>query len=154
MSKVMDELRKEAGNRGVQIVERSNGHIQIVGGPLLVNYYPNSKKRSAYVAGTTSKIVSVNPAQAVAMAFKEPKAGTVRKDARRKSYRSFKVQLLKKSPKCNWCSAELTMETATLEHIIPLAKGGLDNKNNMALACAPCNHGRGSKMPELKEKQP
>lgn len=149
MNDLIASLTKMAKERGLQVIERGSGHFQITGGPLLVNYYPGSKKRSAYVAGTTSKKVGVSPQQAVEMAFKAPTA--VRKDQRRKSYRGIKLQLLKKSAKCKWCNAKLTMETATLEHIIPLSRGGLDNKNNMALACEPCNKARGSDMPELKQ---
>lgn len=44
---------------------------------------------------------------------------------------------------CLYCSTELTEETATIEHIVPLSHGGKDNVYNMALACEPCNHGLG-----------
>ena len=45
---------------------------------------------------------------------------------------------------------ELTEETATIEHYVPLGLGGLDNRNNMVLACDPCNSERGCSMKELK----
>ena len=52
---LVTQLRKLAEPRGLRIIDRGQGHIQLVGGPLLVNYYPLAKKRSAYIAGTTSR---------------------------------------------------------------------------------------------------
>ncbi len=44
---------------------------------------------------------------------------------------------------CIYCGAELTEETATVEHVVPLGMGGPDRLINMALACRECNHGLG-----------
>ena len=44
---------------------------------------------------------------------------------------------------CMYCGATLTLETATIEHIVPLAGNGLDDLRNMTLACAECNHAAG-----------
>ncbi len=35
----------------------------------------------------------------------------------------------------------------TLEHIVPLSRGGKDAPDNLAIACRLCNHARGSMMP-------
>jgi 5-methylcytosine-specific restriction endonuclease McrA len=145
---IVDKLRKACKERGAELIERSNGHFQIKGA-LLVNYYPNSKKRSAYVAGTTAKRVNVDHKDAVDMAFRVPKVNGIRDQRNRKGYRRIKYKLLAKNPTCHWCRCKLTIDTATLEHIIPLARGGLDNLNNMTLACEPCNKERGCDMPEL-----
>jgi 5-methylcytosine-specific restriction endonuclease McrA len=45
---------------------------------------------------------------------------------------------------------KLTLDTSTMDHVIPLHRGGLDNANNRVLACEPCNSKRGHDMPELK----
>ena len=148
-------LADAAAARGLKVVERGTGHLQITGGPLLVSYYPLSKRRSAYVAGTTGRIVGVTPEQAVEMAFKPPDAKRVpRRDKRRGHYREAKRKMMRENPHCHWCRERLTMKIgaphqATLDHKIPLALGGLDNANNWVLACEPCNHDRGSTMPEL-----
>ena len=144
-------LADAAAARGLKVVDRGNGHFQIAGGPLLVNYYPLSKKHSAYVAGTTSKKVGVTPEQAVEMAFTPPPAVRYgNRDERRGHYRGARKKMLRFSKKCFWCGAILTLDTSTLDHKIPLALGGLDNANNWVLACEPCNHDRGSSMPELR----
>lgn len=147
----IQQLEKWCKQRGAELVERPNGHYQIKG-PLLVNYYPNSKKRSAYIAGTTEKKTNVEPAEAVAMAFKPPKGLQKRDKRRKKGYRAIKERMWRDGIRnCHWCGVDLTLETATLEHVIPLARGGLDNDNNRTLACEPCNRKRGSTMPELKK---
>lgn len=35
---------------------------------------------------------------------------------------------------------------ATIEHVVPLALGGSHRKENMAIACYPCNHNRGKEL--------
>jgi hypothetical protein len=55
----------------------------------------------------------------------------------------LKVKLLNQSNRCCWCGATLTLATATFEHRVPLSLGGTNDENNLALACAKCNHERG-----------
>jgi hypothetical protein len=47
---------------------------------------------------------------------------------------------------CHYCGAALTVETATLEHIWPRARGGKDRNRNLALACQLCNSSRGDRL--------
>lgn len=148
----MATLMLDASKRGAVVVDRGHGHIQIRG-QLLVNYYPFSKKRTAYVAGTFGGKMHVTPAQAVAMAYDPPPlAAHKERDRRRaKSKRKRAAMLRAGMTECHWCHAPLTVDNSTIEHKIPLARGGLDNANNRVLACAACNHGRGHDMPELKQ---
>jgi len=146
------KLKKLAENMGVEFIEKPNGHIQLKG-PLTVNYYPRSKCSSAYIAGTKKKINHVTGVEALNMCFKAPKRSRV-KDRRSLNSRQKRKAMLKKGmKKCCWCECDLTLDTSTIEHVIPLARGGLDNTNNRKLACEPCNSARGSDMPELT-KQP
>jgi len=64
-------------------------------------------------------------------------------------------QLLKKHEgRCHLCGqqVELSDETspryATIDHIVPLSKGGRDTLDNLALACVACNRAKGDKIPE------
>lgn len=45
---------------------------------------------------------------------------------------------------CCWCGADLTHYGAkpTVDHIIPLARGGTRDDDNCMAACAPCNYSR------------
>ena len=144
----MTPLKTMALESNVEFIDYGNGHIQLKG-PLLVNYYPDSKKRKAYVSGTTTAIAGVTPEQAIKMCFEPPKPqGQV--DKRQRNNRRRRQRLIDKGTNsCIWCKTKLTIDTSSLEHVIPLSRGGLDNPNNWALACIPCNGARGSNMPEL-----
>lgn len=158
--KLVDELKKLAAAAGVRVEEpnilANNGHYKIHGA-LLVNYYPLSAARTAYVAGTTKGVKNVTPAQAIAMSQKQPKLAPAHlKDERAKNSRAIRFKMMRgrETVQCHWCKAPLTLDTSTIEHVIPLDRGGLDNANNRVLACEPCNKARGNNMPELRHPTP
>lgn len=162
--KLWNEVVRAARDKGLDVVDCGNGHLQIVGGPLLVNYYPESKHKTAYVAGTTGRKLHVTPKQAVEMALVAPELGPGdRKDTRQSSGTSKGRRRIvsrlrgRDGDACIWCGEAMMFYgdgplRATIEHVIPLGRGGLDNMNNMALAHLKCNNGRGSDMPELEGK--
>jgi len=41
--------------------------------------------------------------------------------------------------RCRYCGELLTAETATLDHVLPVSKGGADDPENLATACLMCN---------------
>lgn len=41
--------------------------------------------------------------------------------------------------RCTYCGDEITSATATLDHIVPVSKGGADDAENLAAACLICN---------------
>jgi len=45
---------------------------------------------------------------------------------------------------CYWCGADAT----TVDHLVPVAKGGLDIDENLVAACAKCNYAKQDKMPD------
>lgn len=146
----LEQFRAMAKSKGLGIVDRGNGHLQIVGGGMLVNYYPQSKSRRAYVAGTIAGIPNATPEQALEMALRPPNpVHHSQKEKRAAHYRGVRFKMLQKTQKCHWCGCTLTLETSTVDHVIPLHLGGLDNANNRVLACSPCNQKRGHSMPEL-----
>lgn len=40
---------------------------------------------------------------------------------------------------CAYCGKQLDEETATIEHVLPISKGGSDSRENMVIACKECN---------------
>lgn len=40
---------------------------------------------------------------------------------------------------CCYCCMPLDMETATIEHFVPVTSGGTSHMANLSLGCAPCN---------------
>lgn len=73
MKELIEQLRKEAAARGLTVDHLGNGHYQIKGGNALVNYYPESKKRTAYVAGTRGGHEGCDPRKAVSLAVVKPR---------------------------------------------------------------------------------
>ena len=49
--------------------------------------------------------------------------------------------------RCVYCGTALAPETATLDHVHPLARGGSHLPGNLVTACAPCNRLKGDMLP-------
>lgn len=45
---------------------------------------------------------------------------------------------------CVYCKKNLTVETMTCDHLIPVSKGGTDRRKNLVPACTDCNFLRGN----------
>lgn len=41
--------------------------------------------------------------------------------------------------RCRYCGKQLTLETVTLDHIVPVSKGGGNDLQNLVTACLDCN---------------
>lgn len=63
-----------------------------------------------------------------------------------KRRRRFKHMLLCGRPwvECHYCGTHLTFETITLDHVVPLSKGGAMGIRNIVAACLKCNQRRGN----------
>lgn len=49
--------------------------------------------------------------------------------------------------RCVYCATHLDQRTATLDHVVPLARGGAHDAGNLVAACAPCNRLKGELQP-------
>lgn len=57
--------------------------------------------------------------------------------------------------KCEYCGVRVTHAkrdrpkptSATMDHVMPLSKGGHTRKNNMVLCCYACNQAKGNLLP-------
>lgn len=54
--------------------------------------------------------------------------------------------LLRDRFECQFCEVELTRSTATMDHVLPRARGGKTEWTNIVAACNPCNHRKGHKI--------
>ena len=66
-----------------------------------------------------------------------------------KTPRRKKLNTLRKltgSEVCAYCGKKLTKYNATIDHLIPLSRGGTDFCWNLVWCCAPCNYSKGSKL--------
>lgn len=58
-----------------------------------------------------------------------------------------KSLLISQGYRCAYCRADLRKKKRHLDHIMPLARGGSDDRNNLQWTCAPCNLSKGAKDP-------
>lgn len=49
--------------------------------------------------------------------------------------------------RCVYCATRLDQRTATLDHVVPLARGGANDPGNLVVACAPCNRLKSDLLP-------
>mgnify|MGYP000644986806 FL=1 len=53
---------------------------------------------------------------------------------------------------CYLCGKRCKDNEIHLDHITPIALGGPHTKDNLAVACAPCNHAKGARMTDKRPK--
>jgi 5-methylcytosine-specific restriction endonuclease McrA len=60
--------------------------------------------------------------------------------------------LMRDDHKCVYCQTELDMNSATIDHVVPVCKGGKTTWENCVIACKSCNHEKGHQLPTGKYK--
>lgn len=151
---IFEIFSEQVRAKGLMPRKCSDGHWQIRGGKFCVNFYPfKDGGPSFYINGMNSgSRHQITLADAIVAANSPPITRLHRRTReRKKSYKGAKRRLLRASPFCYWCKNSLDSTTATLDHMIPLAKGGTNGMDNFVLACEGCNHDRGNAMPERTE---
>ncbi len=64
-----------------------------------------------------------------------------------KQNRSKKSQLFDVfGSQCFWCRHRFPLNELTIDHLIPLSKGGSNLLENLRLACVSCNRSRGNSL--------
>lgn len=56
-------------------------------------------------------------------------------------------RLIRVHPYCGYCGRRVGRNTATLDHAIPVSRGGTDDLSNLVLACRPCNEAKADRTP-------
>lgn len=96
-----------------------------------------------------------NPDKIKAQKLKRTLAGKTREEDHRRRARLYAVGCenchsaianLKRERFCRWCCISLTKDNFTVDHIIPLSRGGLHKPDNLAAACKTCNLSKGNKL--------
>ena len=57
-----------------------------------------------------------------------------------------KAKFFIKNPNCFYCGILLTKKSRTIDHFIPLSKGGTNTQENWRAACKQCNHEKGDNL--------
>ncbi len=138
--KDMEVVAKEAG---LEFRRCSPYHFHVKG-VFLLNVYPS--KKSVYVQGTNHKTAYKSVWHLVKLANGDVDLTGVTKGKRvNKSKKGKRKHLWDLGHRnCFVCGKEfVSLEETTLEHKVPLALGGWNRNDNLALSHEECNHNRG-----------
>ena len=136
-----------------RIVQHTDHHFSIKGSIYNVNFYPT--KKTFYINGCnaidkkTCTYKTVEELIDIADGNKNFLNSLSEEKTKRKNYKNRKKQLFENIKLCFWCGKELILETATVEHKIPLSKGGSNRNDNLTLTCVKCNAQRRNKTTKL-----
>lgn len=137
------DLARAAEAAGIVAVECGPWHWQVRGGPIVVNFYPN--KGTVYINGAVQKCGerAWTPEHVVAIAINGPR---FQRGEDRRRCKAEKRERWNRGPRvCCWCGTPFEKyEDATVEHVLPLSRGGSNRVENIRLACEPCNKARGN----------
>ncbi len=131
---------KKCQQKGLQAKECSPWHWQVLGGKFLVNYFHGKNGASIHL-GKTNHSIAGSDELAIKYANELPKI----EPSKRKysGYSKYKKRLFRKSNICSICKKGMNYEDASIDHIIPISKGGMNNPANYQLTHAHCNSQKG-----------
>ncbi len=67
----------------------------------------------------------------------------------------MRARLIREQPWCTYCGApETTDSPLTIDHIVPLARGGTNRVENLAVACRRCNLAKSDAVTEVTTAGP
>ena len=50
--------------------------------------------------------------------------------------------LIANNPKCHYCQKVLKKDEVTMDHVVPILRGGKSTKSNVVIACKACNNAK------------
>lgn len=53
----------------------------------------------------------------------------------------------KQDKKCFYCTRKIVLDMYHGDHVIPMSRGGMDDKTNIVVTCVECNMKKGIKLP-------
>lgn len=56
--------------------------------------------------------------------------------------------------RCQYCSVRLRLDEATYDHVVPKARGGKTDWDNVVICCLACNQAKGCRTPEQSRMVP
>lgn len=76
-------------------------------------------------------------------------SGSVSKTERRRRQRTR--LLANQGGRCAYCETQLDPSLATVDHVVPLSRGGLNVLGNKVAVCRPCNAAKSNLLPDDPE---
>lgn len=133
-------LERKCRDSGLDFRRHTDFHYS-VRGRYEVNVYPSTGRLHLKGGNTSGRFSSVD--QIIDLAHGE-EALKVRENAKRRPLTSKKEQLWRHSHICGICKDPIeSIHDATVDHIVPLARGGSNRFDNFQLAHENCNSEKG-----------
>lgn len=66
-------------------------------------------------------------------------AGPFCPNLHRKQRRRYRQRVIATNQVCAYCRCRLTEDNASLDHVVPVSRGGTHRPENLLPACVPCN---------------
>ena len=81
--------------------------------------------------------------------FDAPDDAEIRRErAKARDLRKSRWWQQKTAPgKCHFCGKKVAFKALTMDHLLPLARGGLSTKDNLVPCCKSCNNKKKSMLP-------
>lgn len=106
--------------------------------------YEHIKKRKEY-----GKIYRQTEHAKILARFKSSKRRSKLREVIHEDYKDWLKKILSyKFYICHWCGEKFSIDKLTLDHLIPISKGGPDTKDNLVPCCMECNRKKHAKLPE------
>lgn len=143
----MTDIFDRARERGIEALDLGPGCGIHLTGYLEVKYFPVDG--SAYLYDTKMRLggtFSGDQALDIAAGLLPTIVPNKREWKAWNKRKRLKRRFLKLDPRCTYCRKLTTPETATLDHLIPISKGGRTILENVVLSCRDCNVKKGNKV--------
>lgn len=138
------QLKFFAGLKAVKFTEHTEFHIQL-DGKYQVNVYPTTGR--IYIKGMNHSARVFDHVEAVDYATGDRFPSSVPGERRKKKYRAMRNDMWNR-PACRFCGIcklpIANVEEATVDHKIPLSRGGSNRMDNLQLAHEQCNLDKGN----------
>jgi len=142
------QISPKCEKEGVEIKRCSEYHFQLKG-IFLINVYPT--KQSFYMQGANKKekYKSLDQLINLSLGLSDVEEKLIK--TKRTSLKSKKNELWTNCKNCFFCGERIEkIEDASIEHKIPLSRGGSNRKDNLALSHYDCNFKRGNNLKTLR----
>lgn len=144
------KIKPLAEKEGVEVRRCSEYHFQLKS-IFLVNVYPT--KATFYVQGTNHKLRYYDLNQLIEVSKGNKDLETDRAKKKRRTKARSRNRMWEESKICFYCGYEIAaIEDASIEHKVPLSRGGSNRRDNLALSHKACNRTRGNSL-SVKRKE-
>lgn len=138
------QFQVKAKAAGLQAVPApKGGYWKLLGSIAPVMYYPATG--TIFVQGQIKATEWGDGDKAIFVALNGPRLTGNGLKARNRNLRKRKLAMYRENQMCHWCGLVMDPEEVTVDHLVPLARGGSNRKENSVLAHKSCNEKRGAK---------